>query len=74
MIIIIVIVIIITGLKAETEGFILAVQDQCFPTRNFQANSYAMEETTNVISAMRELRPSTTLYLVAPNMQQQSYS
>ena len=26
------------GLKSETEGFIIAVQDQSLPTRNFQAN------------------------------------
>ena len=27
-----------TGLKGETEGFILAAQDQSLPTRNYQAN------------------------------------
>ena len=27
-----------SGLKGETEGFILAAQDQCLPTRNYHAN------------------------------------
>ena len=27
-----------TGLKAETEGFIIAAQDQSLPTRNYKAN------------------------------------
>lgn len=28
----------ISGLKAETKGFILPVQDQCWLTKNYQAN------------------------------------
>ena len=55
-----------SGLKAETEGLIMAAQDQSLQTRNFLANIIKNGTTKSAGSATCMSKPLITSYLVVP--------